>query len=51
MGKTHVKLYINFDQWFMSRCCLRKKFTHDRQTPNGERPITKAHLEPLAQLS
>ena len=30
---------------------LIKKFTDDGRTDDGQRPITRAHLEPSAQVS
>ena len=39
-----MKNILILDQWFR-RCCLKKKIRHAEQ-----RPVTKAHLEPMAHL-
>ena len=40
------EIISNLDRWFGRRCRLKKKVTDE-----GQRPITIAHTEPLAQVS
>ena len=44
-GEHSCEMILNLDQWFRRRCPLKKKFTDD-----GQRLITIAYLEPLAQV-
>ena len=48
MGNIHVKLYEIWTSILGGD--VKKKFT-DPRTQDGRRPITIAHLEPLAQVS
>ena len=51
MGNVHVKLYEILTSGSGDVVYRKSLRTQDGWTHNGQRPITIAHLEPLAQVS
>ena len=46
--KHSCEIILNLDQWLQEVMLFKEKSLH---TTDDERPITIAHLEPLAQVS
>ena len=46
-----VRYSLNLCQWFRRRCSLKEKVYARHTTGVGQKPITNAHIGPMAQVN